>query len=145
MAGIFEDIQFQKTDLNTVKELKEDCWRKAQGEDLEAFLGFYLKKKPARSWQIAAWAALFVFLISAGELGFERLCKNDPSYNPVPMTIGVIAGGLLYLFFACMRQIQSRRELLRIKSSVYVTDAIAYGGGGNVQVMVNHKRIAFDM
>ena len=64
MAGIFEDIQFQKTDLNTVKELKEDCWRKAQGEDLEAFLGFYLKKKPARSWQIAAWAALFVFLIS---------------------------------------------------------------------------------
>ena len=50
MAGIFEDIQFQKTDLNTVKELKEDCWRKAQGEDLEAFLGFYLKKKPARSW-----------------------------------------------------------------------------------------------
>ena len=81
MAGIFEDIQFQKTDLNTVKELKEDCWRKAQGEDLEAFLGFYLKKKPARSWQIAAWAALFVFLISAGELGFERLCKNDPSYN----------------------------------------------------------------
>ena len=35
MAGIFEDIQFQKTDLNTVKELKEDCWRKAQGEDLE--------------------------------------------------------------------------------------------------------------
>ena len=40
MAGIFEDIQFQKTDLNTVKELKEDCWRKAQGEDLEAFLGF---------------------------------------------------------------------------------------------------------
>ena len=61
------------------------------------------------------------------------------------MTIGVIAGGLLYLFFACMRQIQSRRELLRIKSSVYVTDAIAYGGGGNVQVMVNHKRIAFDM
>ena len=62
-------IQFQKTDLNTVKELKEDCWRKAQGEDLEAFLGFYLKKKPARSWQIAAWAALFVFLISAGELG----------------------------------------------------------------------------
>ena len=87
MAGIFEDIQFQKTDLNTVKELKEDCWRKAQGEDLEAFLGFYLKKKPARSWQIAAWAALFVFLISAGELGFERLCKNDPSYNPVPMTL----------------------------------------------------------
>ena len=49
MAGIFEDIQFQKTDLNTVKELKEDCWRKAQGEDLEAFLGFYLKKKSARS------------------------------------------------------------------------------------------------
>lgn len=145
MAGIFEDIQFQKTDLNTVKELKEDCWRKAQGEDLEAFLGFYLKKKPARGWHIAACAALFVFLISAGELGFERLCKNDPSYNPVPMTIGVIAGGLLYLFFACMRQIQSRRELLRIKSSVYVTDAIAYGGGGNVQVMVNHKRIAFDM
>ena len=46
MAGIFEDIQFQKTDLNTVKELKEDCWRKAQGEDLEAFLGFYLKKNP---------------------------------------------------------------------------------------------------
>ena len=45
MAGIFEDIQFQKTDLNTVKELKEDCWRKAQGEDLEAFLGFYLKKE----------------------------------------------------------------------------------------------------
>lgn len=44
MAGIFEDIQFQKTDLNTVKELKEDCWRKAQGEDLEAFLGFYLKE-----------------------------------------------------------------------------------------------------
>lgn len=104
MAGIFEDIQFQKTDLNTVKELKEDCWRKAQGEDLEAFLGFYLKKKPARSWQIAAWAALFVFLISAGELGFERLCKNDPSYNPVPMTIGVIAGGLLYLFLhVCAR------------------------------------------
>ena len=28
MAGIFEDIQFQKTDLNTVKELKEDCWEK---------------------------------------------------------------------------------------------------------------------
>ena len=24
MAGIFEDIQFQKTDLNTVKELKEE-------------------------------------------------------------------------------------------------------------------------
>ena len=97
MAGIFEDIQFQKTDLNTVKELKEDCWRKAQGEDLEAFLGFYLKKKPARSWQIAAWAALFVFLISAGELGFERLCKNDPSYNPVPMTIGVIVPRLCSL------------------------------------------------
>ena len=44
MAGIFEDIQFQKTDLNTVKELKEDCWRKAQGED-RGISGILLKKE----------------------------------------------------------------------------------------------------
>ena len=43
MAGIFEDIQFQKTDLNTVKELKEDCWRKAQG--FRGISGILLKKE----------------------------------------------------------------------------------------------------
>ena len=45
MAGIFEDIQFQKTDLNTVKELKEDCWRKAQGEEFRGISGILLKKE----------------------------------------------------------------------------------------------------
>ena len=33
MSSVFHDMNFQKTDLNTIRELKEDCWRKARDEE----------------------------------------------------------------------------------------------------------------
>lgn len=146
MTSIFHDMNFQKTDLNTVKELKEDGWRKAESEELQAFLGFYIHKKNAVGGLKAAIVLVaLVFLVLSGELIFEMLCRNDPSYNPVPIVAGIVATALLLLFLLCVRQLKVRKVLLQLSANVYVTDAIAYGGAGNqVQVMVNHKRIAFD-
>lgn len=144
MAGIFQDTDFQKTNLNTVKELKEDVWRKAEAEELEAFLGFYLKKKVSKRFRIVIAAVFLVFLIFAGELCFELLCKGDPSYNPIPIITGMASMAVLLVILLCIRRLGVLKELNSIKNYVFVTDAIAYGNGMKVQVMVNHKRIAFD-
>lgn len=144
MAGIFQDTDFQKTNLNTVKELKENVWRKAENEELEAFLGFYLKMKAAKRYRTAIVVVLLAFLILAGELWFEFLCKNDPSYNPFPIAAGMMALIIIFVLLVCIRRFNILKELNDIKKYVYTTDAIAYGNGVKVQVMVNHKRLAFD-
>lgn len=146
MSSVFHDMNFQKTDLNTVRELKEDCWRKARDEELQAFLGFYIMKKgPAKGIKAGIVGVGLILLVLTGELIFEMICKNDPSYNPVPIEIGMIATVLMLLFLACIRELVVRKAVLGLKDCVYVTDAIAYGkSASKVQVMVNGKRIAFD-
>lgn len=146
MSSVFHDMNFQKTDLNTIRELKEDCWRKAQDEELQAFLGFYImKKSPAKGLKVGIVGTGLLFLVLTGELIFEMICKSDPSYNPVPIAAGMITAVLVFLLLACIRELAVRKTVLRLKDSVYVTDAIAYGKSGDkVQVMVNGKRIAFD-
>lgn len=146
MSSIFHDINFQKTELNTRKELEEDCWRKAENEELHAFLGFFIEKK-GKKGGISAGIVItaLIFFVLAGELFFELLFRSDSSYNPLPIAAAMITDMLLLLFLLCIRELSLRKNVQALENCVYVTDAIAYGRSDNrVQVMVNKKKIAFD-
>lgn len=146
MSSIFHGMNFQKTDLNTKKELEEDCWRKAENEDLHAFLGFYIDKKGS-SGGINATIIItaIIFFVLVAEFLFELLLRSDPSYNPIPIVVAMIAVILILLFLMCMRELSLRKMVQNLNGCVYVTEAVAYGMAGNkVQVMVNKKRLAFD-
>jgi hypothetical protein len=146
MSSIFLDVTFQKTDLNTVKELKEDGWRKAKGEEREAFLGFYLEKLGNHKGQKTLIKAIAVLLlVFIGELLFELLCKGDSSYNPVPICICIAAMVLFLLIMLCVYALSLKKTASQVSEYIYVTDAAAYNNGTDcVSVCVNGKKIAFD-
>lgn len=146
MSSIFHDINFQKTDLNTRKELEEDCWRKAENEELQAFLGFYIEKNGRRGGvSVVIVITALIFFVLAGELFFELMFRSDSSYNPLPIAAAIIMDMLLLLFLLCIRELSLRKNVKALENCIYVTDAIAYGKSDNkVQVMVNKKKIAFD-
>jgi hypothetical protein len=127
-------------------EMEEPTWRKAEGEERDAFLGYYLSAHVVKK-SINVFRVIFglIFFISLGELVFERLCKNDPSYNPTPMYICILASIFILIINEVICRLVIRRTQKSIENNIYVTDAIAYPAGTNkVAVMINHKKIAFD-
>lgn len=146
MNEIFKGLNIRKVDLNTGKELEEVGWRKAVGEERQAFLGYYLFGRSIKK-SIPVFRGIFVliFMISLGELLFELLCKGDPSYNPAPMVICIVASVLLLGLNFVIHKLDIKKTMQRIGDCIYVTDAIAYDAGEDkVQLMLNGKKLTFD-
>lgn len=145
MAVTLKESDFRKVDHNTKKELMENCWRQASGEELNVFKTFYTAshshRKVARVFRVLFTIML---LVSVAEWMFEMLCKNDPSFDPLPMIVSTIISLFLLFLNEIIYRMNIGKAVLRIADHVYVTAALAYNYADNkVQVMVNRKKLAF--
>ena len=122
----------QKTDSNMRKLLGEEGWRKADGEEKEAFLGYcLLGRNVKKSIAVIRMIVVVCLLVSMGELGFELLLKGDPSYDPVPMIVAIVICTLLLLLNEVAYRMYRSTVKARIENGIYVIDAIAMETGSD--------------
>lgn len=146
MNQLFENLDVRKVDTNTRKEMDEPGWRKLDSEESKVYATYYLYNGiPQKRYIFLRVVALLILFVSVGELLFEQLCREDPSFNPLPMWGGIIFGVILLLLNECILLLTRRSAFQDIRDNVYVVDAMAYNYVDNkVQIMVNHKKLAFD-
>lgn len=146
MNDVFKEMNIRKMDSNTRKELERDTWRKAQGEEKAAFLGYYLTKGIKITGHNVIRAFLIIlFFILLGELGFEMLLKEDSSFNPLPIIICIVLCLLFLLISEALHKVNIKRHIQEIKDNIFVSNALAYYSGQDmVQVMIDGEKLAFD-
>jgi hypothetical protein len=139
MNKIFQNINIRNIDSNTEKQMSEDGWRIAGGEEEKAFLGYFLNSKTAVWYTGTIRVILFITLgISLGMAGFEYTFKTDTSYNPVPSIICIVLSLYLLLINEVVRKIIQRKALSKANGNVYVIDAKArFSGNNKVFIQLN--------
>ncbi len=146
MNDLFKTMNIRKIDSGTGKELDEGSWRKAQGEEKAAFIGYYLSKGIKNTGHIAVRIVfILAFFISLAEFGFGMLIKKNSTFNQIPVIVCMVASIVLLLLAEVIYKMNIKKHILEVKDNIFVTNALAYfAGTDEVQVMINDKRLAYD-
>ncbi len=139
MNKVFQDINIRDIDSNTKKQIQEDGWRVASGEEEKAFLGYFLSSKVAVRHTGAIRVILFIALgMFLGVAGFNYAFKTVEAYHPVSSIICIALSLYLLLINEVVRKIIQRKAISKAQGNIYVIDAKArFSGNNKVFIQIN--------
>ncbi len=142
MNKIFQNINISDIDSNTKKQMQEDGWRVASGEEEKAFLGYFLESKKAVGHTGGIRIVLWILLgMALGMAGFEYAFKTDASYDPVPAIICIVLSVILLLINEVVRKIIQKNAISKADGNVYVIDVKArFSGSNKVFIEINNTQ-----